>query len=87
MAGLLFLSVTAFRLFGSGQGRLARELSRSSYGVYVIHVIVLGAIAWAMLDLALPSLPKFFLLTVFTYTACNLIVYVYRTVIKPKLIH
>jgi hypothetical protein len=86
MAGLLFLSIIVFRLFGDGQGRLGRELSRSSYGVYVIHVVVLGGIAWALLDTALPSLLKFFFLAVFTYVACNVIVYVYRTVLKPKIV-
>jgi len=83
---LLFVAINTFRYYLNRQGRIGRELSRSSYGVYIIHVIVLGGIAWAMLNTAIPSLLKYVILTVTTYAACNLIVYFYRTVIKSKIL-
>jgi hypothetical protein len=39
-----------------------------------------------MLDTAMPSVLKYLILTVSTYIVCNVIVYAYRTVIKPKIL-
>ncbi len=86
MAGLLFVTINTFRYFLNRQGKVCRELSRNSYGVYIIHVIVLGGIAWALLNTALSSHLKHLILTVTTYAACNLIVYLYRTVLKTKIV-
>ena len=57
----------------------------NSYGVYIIHVIVMGAIALAMLNTAIPSLLKYFILAASTCGAGNLIVSCYRRVIKSKI--
>jgi hypothetical protein len=48
-------------------------------------VIVLGGIALAMFNTAIPSLLKYLILTVSTYAACNLIIYFYRKLIKSKI--
>lgn len=83
---LLFVVINTFRYYLNRQGKIGRELNRSSYGVYIIHVIVLGGIAWTMLHTAIPSLLKYMILTLTTYAACNLIVYFYRKVIKTKIL-
>jgi peptidoglycan/LPS O-acetylase OafA/YrhL len=83
---LLFVVINTFRYYLNRQGKMSKELNKNSYGVYIIHTIVLGGIAYALLYTTIPSLLKFLLLTVFTYAACNLIVYFYRTVIKSKIL-
>lgn len=54
------------------------QLNKNSYQVYIIHVVVLGAIATLILPLDLPAIIKFMLLTVFSYGISNLLVYGYR---------
>lgn len=83
--GLLYVVINTFRYYLNRQGKLSEELNKNSYGVYIIHVIVLGGIAFALLYTTLPSLIKFLLLTVSTYAASNLIVYFYRMAVKPKI--
>ena len=83
---LLFVVINTFRYYLNRQGKMSQELNKNSYGVYIIHTIALGGIAYALLYTTIPSLLKFLLLTVFTYAACNLIVYFYLTVIKSKIL-
>ncbi|MBN1361989.1 MAG: hypothetical protein JW993_15445 [Sedimentisphaerales bacterium] len=47
---LLYLTVETFRRYLNRQGRLGKELSANSYYVYIIHTIVLGALALMLLD-------------------------------------
>lgn len=80
---LLFVVLNTFRYYLNRQGKIGRELNKNSYGVYIIHVIVLGGIAWAMLYTTIPSLLKFLILTVSTYAGSNLLVSFYRKFLKP----
>jgi hypothetical protein len=84
--GMLYVMINTFRFFLDKQGKIGKALNLSSYNVYIIHVIVIGGIALIMQNTAIPSLLKFFILTVTTYTACNLIVTFYRNVIKSKIL-
>ena len=86
LLGLLFVVINTFRYYLNRQGKMILELNKNSYGAYIIHTIVLGGIAYALLNTTVPSLLKYVLLTVFTYASCNLIVYFYRTVIKSKVL-
>lgn len=83
---LLYLMINTFRIFLDKQGKISIELNNNSYNVYIIHTIVLGAIALTMLNTAIPSLLKYFVLTVSTYAVSNLISYFYRNFIKSKII-
>ena len=65
---------------------ILEELNRNSYYVYIIHVIVIGGIALAMLNTAIPSLVKYLIATVSTYAVSNLIISFYRKVIKSKIL-
>jgi len=78
---LVYVMIETFRRYQDKQGKLRNELNRNSYYVYIIHVIVIGGIALLMLNTTIPSLLKYLLLTVSTYVACNLIIYIYRKVI------
>ncbi len=84
--GLLTVVINVFRLFLNTSGKIVKELNGNSYGVYIIHTIVLGVIAWALLQTALLIWAKYLLLTGSTYVACNLIVSFYRRFIKPRFI-
>jgi len=82
---LLYLMVTTFRYYLNRQGKILKALNENAYSVYIIHVIVIGAIALTLLNSAIPSLLKFFILTVSAYVVSNLIVYSYRKTIKSKI--
>jgi len=75
---MMYVTIETFRLYLDRQGKLSRELNRNSYYVYIIHVIVIGAIAQILLNTAIPSLLKFLLLTVSTFVVSNLIISSYR---------
>ena len=81
---LLYLLVATFRFYINRQGKLLKALSESSYGVFIIHVVVVGIIALFMLSLPIPSLVKYFTLAVSTWVTCTLIVYLYRNFVKSK---
>ncbi|MFN2198400.1 MAG: hypothetical protein ACK2UW_19930, partial [Anaerolineales bacterium] len=49
-------------------------LNRNSYGVYIIHVIVIGVFGTLLLTVSLPAVVKYLLLIVLTYTTSNLLV-------------
>ena len=66
-------------------GKYAAWLSRRSFGVYVIHFIVMGVAATVLLHAAVPSLVKYSLLAFITYTVSNALVYFYHMSIRIKL--
>ena len=72
---LLYLSIETFRRYLDKPGRIWNELNRNSYYVYIIHVIVIGAIALPLLNSAMPSFLKHLVVTVSTFMVCNLIIY------------
>jgi hypothetical protein len=77
--------ITTFRKYLNIQGKIGKELSKNSYFVYIVHVIVMGAIALIMLNTAIPSLLKFLLLTALTFVISNLIISCYRRIITSKI--
>jgi len=77
---LVYATIETFRRYLDKPGQIWNELNRNSYHVYIIHVIVIGAIALVMLDTAIPSLVKYLILTVSTYGMSNLIVSLFRKV-------
>jgi fucose 4-O-acetylase-like acetyltransferase len=81
---LLYLMVTTFRYYLNKQGKILKALNENSYGVYIIHVIVIGCIALIMLNASIPSLLKYLTLAIASWVLSNLIVYFYRSFIKSK---
>jgi len=77
MLTLLYCAVTTFKYFFNRQRSLGASLGRLSYNVYIIHVVVLGALAMALLETDLPALAKYPLLTVTAYVISNLLVWVW----------
>ena len=79
---LLYLMIESFWRYIDKTGRIWRELNRNSYGVYIIHVIVIGFFGTLLLQLNLQGWMKYLMLIVLTYLVSNLIVSVYRSLVQ-----
>jgi fucose 4-O-acetylase-like acetyltransferase len=79
---LAYVMVESFRRYFDKAGRIWSELNRNSYGVYIIHVIMIGVFGTLLLNLNLPALVKYPVLIVLTYVASNLLVSVYRSLVQ-----
>jgi len=82
--GLMYILINTFRYYFDRTGMLLARLNDCSFGVYVIHFIVVGAAAMVLLDMAMPSLAKFVLLTLTAYAVSNLMVFIYRGIKEGK---
>jgi fucose 4-O-acetylase-like acetyltransferase len=78
---LVYIMVESFRRYFNRTGKLWGELNRNSYGVYIIHVIMIGVFGTLLLGVSLPALVKYPLLIVLTYLASNLLVSLYRSLV------
>lgn len=78
---MLYLMIETFWRYFDKTGKLWGELNRNSYGVYIIHVIVIGVFGTLLLNTGLPALAKYLLLILSTYLGCNLIVSAYRNLV------
>jgi hypothetical protein len=76
---MTYLMVESFWRYLDRTGGVWGELNRNSYGVYIIHVIVIGVFGTLLLNLNLPALAKYPLLIVSTYLGSNLVVSIYRS--------
>lgn len=84
LLGLLYVMINTFRKYFNKQREIGKQLHYNSYNVYIIHTVVLGGIALLMLNLTIPSLLKYVILTISTYIISNLIVYLYLHTKKLK---
>jgi fucose 4-O-acetylase-like acetyltransferase len=76
---MLYVMVETFRRYFDGSGRIWRELNRNSYGVYIIHVILIGIFGTLLMKMGLPVYVKYPALIVLTYVGSNLLVSAYKT--------
>jgi surface polysaccharide O-acyltransferase-like enzyme len=84
LLSMVYLLVVTFRRYLKSQGRTGAALSSSSYGVYIIHVVVMGALALALLDAPVPSLLKHLVLALSTFLVSSLLVWSYKKATAPK---
>lgn len=82
MLGLIYCVVTTFKYYFDRQGRLGRELSRLSYSVYIIHMIVIAPFALTLVETDLPAIVKYPILVMATYVSSNLIAYAYSLAVQ-----
>ena len=75
---LMYVMIESFRMYFDKAGRILSELNKNSYGVYIIHVIVIGVFGTLLLKQNVPVLLKYFILVLSTYFVSNLIVSLYR---------
>ena len=78
MLTLLYSAIVCCKHFFDRPSGFGRWINRNSYGTYIIHTIVLGAIALILQPLVLPSLVKYLVLVMTTYISCQILVSVYR---------
>ena len=84
--GMVYLMVESFWRYVDRSGKLWRILSQNSYGVYIIHVIIIGIFGTLLLNTSLPALVKYLLLIISTYVGSNLLVsgyYAVKRMIAP----
>ncbi|MGD2162140.1 MAG: acyltransferase [Anaerolineales bacterium] len=75
---MVYVMVESFRLYITKPGSLWKALNRNSYGVYIIHVIMIGIFGTLLLNTGLPALVKYPLLVITAYVVSNLLVSGYR---------
>ena len=82
LLSLLYAMVVTFWLYFDRTGRISSELNKNSYGVYIIHVILIGVFGTLLLNLNLPALVKYPVLIILTYGVSNLVVSLYRALVQ-----
>lgn len=84
MLSLLHVLIYSFRFGLNKTNKIVSELSRNSYSVYIIHVIVMGVVALTLIGFVLPAFLKFILLSIVTFVFSNMIIYTWRMTIKKQ---
>jgi surface polysaccharide O-acyltransferase-like enzyme len=79
---LMYVLIETFWRYIDKTGKIWNELNKNSYGVYIIHVIVLGVIAFLLLNTTIPSLLKYLILAVSTFVVSNLLISFYRSLVQ-----
>ena len=79
---MVYVMIESFRFYITKTGKTWAALSRNSYGVYIIHVIVIGVFGTLLLNTDLPALVKYPTLAVTTYVISNLLVSGYRALVQ-----
>jgi len=82
MLSFLQILIHVFRYNLNRTGKVLRELSKNSYYVYIIHMIVIGMIAIALAEISMPTMLKYLLLTILTFFASNILVSGYRDIFR-----
>jgi peptidoglycan/LPS O-acetylase OafA/YrhL len=82
MLSLLYCAVTTFKYYFNRQGRLGHALGKLSYNVYIIHIIVMGPLAYVLLDFEIPAQLKYPILAMTTYAGSNLLVWAYAKTVE-----
>jgi len=75
---MVYVMVESFRLYVTKTGKLWDALNQNSYGVYIIHVVIIGVFGTLLLNTNLPAVMKWLTLVVTTYVGSNLLVSFYR---------
>lgn len=78
LLGMLYIIINTFRYYLNKKIKIVTQLNDYSYGVYIIHFIVMGAIALPLRNVAIPSVLKYIVLAILTFSASNLIMHFYK---------
>lgn len=82
LVALAYSMIVTFWLYVDRGGRLWAELNRNSFGVYILHTVLIGVFGTMLLRLDLPGEAKYPLLFITTYLGSNLIVSVYHRILQ-----
>jgi len=75
---LAYVMVESFRFYLNKSGKLWELLNRNSYGVYILHVVLIGIFGTLLLGVGLPGWAKYLILFILTFIGSNLLVSLYR---------
>lgn len=78
MLALLHVLLYTFQKSLNKTNSLFSELSRNSYSVYIIHMIVIGVLAMPLVQLHIPAMIKFIILSILTFGISNMMIYSWR---------
>ncbi|MFT5763986.1 MAG: fucose 4-O-acetylase-like acetyltransferase [Saprospiraceae bacterium] len=82
MLSFIYIFVDLFRFKLNKTNKLMNHLNTNSYYVYIIHMIVLGLIALVLVNIPIPSVIKYLILTLLTFVVSHFIIYVYNRIIQ-----
>lgn len=82
LLSLMYLVINTFRYYFNRPGKMMNRLNSYSYGVYVIHFIVMGGIALMILGTTIPALAKYAVLLVSTFITSNVVVSLYKEMVQ-----
>jgi fucose 4-O-acetylase-like acetyltransferase len=85
MGSLIYVFLYAFKAYLNFGNKWLAMLSKNSYYVYIIHIVVLGLVAIPMLQWDVPAMLKFVILTIATFLISNILVNIYRTYLQKHL--
>jgi hypothetical protein len=74
-----YVMVETFRRYLNRSGKTWRWLNQNSYGVYIIHVIMIGVFGTLLMKTGLPVYLKYPLLIILTYLGSNALVSGYKS--------
>ena len=77
LLALLYVMIESFRRYLDFEGKIWKMLNQNSYGVYIIHVIMIGIFGTILLGLDIPTILKYLLLILFVYGFSNVLVSAY----------
>ena len=81
MLSFLHIFIHSFRFSFNKTNKLMDHLNRNSYYVYIIHMIVLGVIAFILVPVPLPAVVKYLILALATFVISHSLIYGFRRVV------
>jgi len=81
LLSMMYVMLETFRRYFDKPGKTWSALNRNSYGVYIIHVIMIGIFGTLLMKLGLPVYAKYPLLIILTYLGSNLLVSAYKNIV------
>ncbi len=85
MLCLLQIFLHSFRKSLNRSNWILDQLSKNSYFVYIIHVIVIGLVSLTIINFAIPTYVKFLIVVILTFIISNAVVYIYRVLLQKLL--
>lgn len=86
MLCFLYIFIHTFKSNFNNNYKVMTHLNRSSYYVYIIHMIVLGFVALGLINISLPVGIKYLLLAILTFIISNALVYAYYRFVEKSMV-
>ena len=86
LAYLIYTMVTVFWNSFNKTGKMIRILNSYSYGVYIIHVIVIGFFSAMLLSIDIHHFLKFIITILSSYIISNGVIFIYNNTIKKTIL-